>query len=137
MSESTFTWDDVRRFTDQLELKIHLAGMDARDRWEALKPKVSALEHDLNPTQISRQRLGLVLLIKADPGAAGGVALPSEERQHPGQGLDERGLSGTEIAVESEYAALATGAEHGGGQISGLIGVVQLHQCAHPWWSWD
>ncbi len=47
MSESTFTWDDVRRFTDQLELKIHLAGMDARDRWEALKPKVSALEHDL------------------------------------------------------------------------------------------
>ncbi|MCE9579606.1 MAG: hypothetical protein K8W52_41180 [Deltaproteobacteria bacterium] len=44
---TTFTWDDVRRFTDQLELKIHLAGMEARDRWHALQPKVTELEQDL------------------------------------------------------------------------------------------
>jgi hypothetical protein len=47
MTEGTFSWDDVRRFTDELEVKIHLASMDARDRWRALQPRVATLEQDL------------------------------------------------------------------------------------------
>lgn len=38
-------WNDVRRLADELELKIHLARMDARDRWADLKPKLIELEH--------------------------------------------------------------------------------------------
>lgn len=38
------TWDDVRRIVDELEVKIHLAGMDARDRWRAIQPRLAKLE---------------------------------------------------------------------------------------------
>ena len=41
------TWDDVRRISDELEVKTHLAGMEARDRWRALKPRVEQLERSL------------------------------------------------------------------------------------------
>jgi hypothetical protein len=41
------TWDSVRRIVDELELKIHLARMDARDRWRSLQPRLVKLEHDL------------------------------------------------------------------------------------------
>jgi hypothetical protein len=41
---STHTWDDVRRVADELKLKLHLAGMDARDEWERLQPKLTELE---------------------------------------------------------------------------------------------
>lgn len=37
-------WKDLRRIADELELKLHLAGMDARDRWQALRPRLVALE---------------------------------------------------------------------------------------------
>ena len=37
-------WDEVRQIADELELKIHLAGMDARDQWRALKPKITDIE---------------------------------------------------------------------------------------------
>jgi hypothetical protein len=40
----TPTWDDVRRIADELELKMHLAGMDARDRWNALQPRLAEVE---------------------------------------------------------------------------------------------
>jgi organic hydroperoxide reductase OsmC/OhrA len=40
-------WDDIRRIADQLELKIHLARMDLRDRWRALEPKLAELEKDI------------------------------------------------------------------------------------------
>jgi len=43
MSEPA-TWDDVRRIVDELELKIHLAGMDARDRWRSLQPRLAKVE---------------------------------------------------------------------------------------------
>jgi hypothetical protein len=39
------TWDEVRRVADELELKIHLASMDVRDRWHALEPRLAAFEH--------------------------------------------------------------------------------------------
>ena len=44
MKDQTSTWDEVRRIADELELEIHLAGMDARDRWRALQPRVAEIE---------------------------------------------------------------------------------------------
>ena len=38
MNTHTATWDEVRQIADELELKIHVAGMDARDRWQTLRP---------------------------------------------------------------------------------------------------
>jgi hypothetical protein len=46
-TQPTVTWDDVRRLADELHVKLHLAGMEARDRWRALEPRLTALEHDL------------------------------------------------------------------------------------------
>ncbi len=37
-------WDELRRTTDELELKAHLAGMEIRDRWTALQPRLRRLE---------------------------------------------------------------------------------------------
>ena len=48
MSETKPTlWDEIRRISDELEVKVHLASMDAKDKWEALKPRVKALEEKL------------------------------------------------------------------------------------------
>ena len=41
---SVSTWDEVRRIADELELKIHLASMDTRDRWRALEPQLATFE---------------------------------------------------------------------------------------------
>ncbi|HEU0032543.1 MAG TPA: hypothetical protein VFQ53_18050 [Kofleriaceae bacterium] len=46
-SSWTSSWDDVRRLADELELKIHLAGMEARDRWRALQPRLEMLEQEI------------------------------------------------------------------------------------------
>lgn len=48
MSDRTSTWDDVRRIADEIELKLHLAGMDARDRWRALEPRLVNFEKNLS-----------------------------------------------------------------------------------------
>jgi ElaB/YqjD/DUF883 family membrane-anchored ribosome-binding protein len=40
-------WDEIRRLSDEVELKVHLASMEAKDRWQALKPRVKALEEKL------------------------------------------------------------------------------------------
>lgn len=37
-------WDEIRRIADEIELKIHLAGMDARSRWRGLQPRLVELE---------------------------------------------------------------------------------------------
>jgi hypothetical protein len=44
MTEHPSTWDEVRRLADELELKIHLAGMNARDRWRDLQPRIEEIE---------------------------------------------------------------------------------------------
>ena len=44
MSNQPSIWDEVRQIADELELKIHLAGMDARDQWRVLKPKITDIE---------------------------------------------------------------------------------------------
>ncbi len=46
-SDQSVWWDDVRRIADELELEIHLAGMEARDRWQELRPRVERLEHEM------------------------------------------------------------------------------------------
>jgi len=38
------TWDDVRRIAEELELKMHLAGMDMRDRWNELQPRLAEVQ---------------------------------------------------------------------------------------------
>jgi hypothetical protein len=40
----TPTWDDVRRIADELQLKIHLASMDVRTRWNELQPRLAEVE---------------------------------------------------------------------------------------------
>ena len=47
-ANETTTWDEIRRIADQLELEIHLAGMEARDRWKALQPKLAELERTID-----------------------------------------------------------------------------------------
>jgi hypothetical protein len=44
MTEPTDTWTELRRLADELELKIHLAGMEARDRWRVIQPKLAEVE---------------------------------------------------------------------------------------------
>jgi hypothetical protein len=46
MSEHA-TWDDVRQIVDELRVKVHLAGMNARDRWHALQPRLEKLEQTI------------------------------------------------------------------------------------------
>lgn len=45
---STSPWDDLRRLADEIEVKLHLAGMEARDKWAELKPKLSQLDKQFN-----------------------------------------------------------------------------------------
>jgi hypothetical protein len=47
MAEPMSTWDEVRRIADELELEIHLAGMEARDRWRDLKPRLAEIEKSI------------------------------------------------------------------------------------------
>jgi len=44
------TWKDVRRVVDELELKIHLASMEARDRWNELRPRLDEIEASIERT---------------------------------------------------------------------------------------
>jgi hypothetical protein len=57
-TQSTFNWDDIRRLADELEVKMHLAGMEARDRWRDLQPRLADLEKSLARTT---ERVGDVL----------------------------------------------------------------------------
>ena len=37
----------MRRLADELEVQIHLAGMNARDRWHELEPRLDKLEKQI------------------------------------------------------------------------------------------
>lgn len=47
MTRTPATWDELRRIADEIQLKIHLAEMDARDRWRDLEPRITEVEHAL------------------------------------------------------------------------------------------
>lgn len=36
----------LRRFSDELQLKLYLARMDARDYWHAVRPRIAEQLHD-------------------------------------------------------------------------------------------
>jgi ElaB/YqjD/DUF883 family membrane-anchored ribosome-binding protein len=38
------TRNDLRRTADEIRVKLHLAGMDAKDAWEELQPKLADFE---------------------------------------------------------------------------------------------
>lgn len=42
---SSSAMESLRRMADEIRLKIHLAGMDAKDAWNKLEPKLHELEH--------------------------------------------------------------------------------------------
>lgn len=50
MMTSDKQWSELRRIADELELKIHLASMEVRDRWTALQPRLAELERVLTRT---------------------------------------------------------------------------------------
>jgi uncharacterized protein with HEPN domain len=52
-AEARITWDDIRRMRDEVEVQIHLAGMDMKDRWKALAPRLHAVEKAVASTAIS------------------------------------------------------------------------------------
>jgi hypothetical protein len=37
--------DAIQSLRDEIRLKLHLAGMDAKDAWAALQPKLAEVEH--------------------------------------------------------------------------------------------
>ncbi len=43
-------WDEVRRMAEEIELQVHLASMNARDRWRAIEPRLAALENKITRT---------------------------------------------------------------------------------------
>lgn len=47
MTKPTNDCTELRRIADELDLKIHLASMDARDRWQTLKPRFAEVEKKL------------------------------------------------------------------------------------------
>ena len=38
------TRDDLRRAADEIKLKLHLAGMDAKDAWDEIQPRIADFE---------------------------------------------------------------------------------------------
>jgi hypothetical protein len=38
------TRDDLKRTADEIRVKLHLAGMDAKDAWDDLQPKLADFE---------------------------------------------------------------------------------------------
>ncbi|HZJ63378.1 MAG TPA: hypothetical protein VFD36_07610 [Kofleriaceae bacterium] len=57
MTEKSTEWTDLRRIADELELKIHLASMDAHDRWKALQPRLDKLEKTLAQARTRASKL--------------------------------------------------------------------------------
>ena len=57
MTEPNKDWNDLKRIGDELELKIKLASMDARDRWQALRPRLTALEDTIKKTGARTSKL--------------------------------------------------------------------------------
>lgn len=50
MKNNQSTWDDVRKMSEELQLQLHLASMEARDRWRELQPELAELERLLTET---------------------------------------------------------------------------------------
>jgi hypothetical protein len=38
------SWTELRRMADEVKLKLHLAGMELKERWAAFEPRVQAVQ---------------------------------------------------------------------------------------------
>jgi hypothetical protein len=43
----TSPWDKLRQLRDELKLEIHLASMDAKEKWKALQPRLDKLQEKI------------------------------------------------------------------------------------------
>jgi vacuolar-type H+-ATPase subunit H len=41
-------FDEVKRLRDEVRVRIHLAGMDAKDAWKKLEPRIDKLDRQLD-----------------------------------------------------------------------------------------
>lgn len=44
------TRQDLRRMADEIKVKLHLAGMDAKDAWEDIQPRLKDFEQRFDAT---------------------------------------------------------------------------------------
>ena len=44
MATAHETKQDIQRIADEIRLRIHLAGMEAKDTWAAMEPKIAEFE---------------------------------------------------------------------------------------------
>lgn len=40
-------WADLRRLADEVRVKLHLAGMELKEKWKEIEPELDAVERDL------------------------------------------------------------------------------------------
>jgi hypothetical protein len=65
---STSPWEEVRRLADEVRVKMHLAGMELKDKWKALEPQLQDVEQKL---KAGGERAGGVITTQVDAIAAG------------------------------------------------------------------
>lgn len=44
---SNSPWDDVRRLAEEARVKMHLAGMELKEKWKSLEPQLKEAEQKL------------------------------------------------------------------------------------------
>jgi hypothetical protein len=64
----TVGWSEVKRIADEIELQIHLAGMNLRDHWRDLRPRLVRAEREL-----ARSRARTSAAIERELDAIGGA----------------------------------------------------------------
>jgi hypothetical protein len=40
-------WDEIKRLADEARLKMHLAGMELKEKWKTLEPQLIKVENEL------------------------------------------------------------------------------------------
>lgn len=45
MTATSTAMTEIRRIADEIRVRVHLAGMEGKDAWRRLEPKVTELEH--------------------------------------------------------------------------------------------
>ncbi len=67
-TQAPFSWDDVRQLADELRVKMHLAGMDLKERWKSLEPELHDLESRL---RVAGEKAEATLSAQAEALGAG------------------------------------------------------------------
>ncbi len=48
--------NDVRQLAEEIRLKVHLAGMDAKDAWSKIEPKLSRFEKEVEKVSTEAEK---------------------------------------------------------------------------------